>query len=339
MGEVKVGIVGLGRLGKVHAHNLNNKVAHARLYAACSPVKEELEYAKDHLGVVKTYTEYDDMVKDNELDAIFIVSPSGLHCQQIQSALKHGKHVFSEKPIGLDIDEINDTIKVIKNFPDLKFMLGFMRRFDTDYMYAKELVDQGELGELTLVRCYGIDPSEGLESFVKFAGASNSGGLFADMSIHDIDLVRWFTNQEIENVWAIGKNAAYKELDKVGELETGAAMLQLTDNTMGILVAGRNCQHGYHVETELIGTKGMLRIAQVPEKNLVTIMNENGVIRPTSQNFPERFSEAFVNEATEFIDCIINNRQPSVDAIDGLESTKVAIACQQSYEENKVVKV
>ena len=214
-----------------------------------------------------------------------------------------------------------------------------MRRYDESYQYAKAMVEAGELGELTLIRSYGIDPSEGLESFVKFAGASNSGGLFADMSIHDIDLVRWFTNQEVETVWAIGKNAAYPELDAVGELETGAAMLQLTDKTMGILVAGRNCQHGYHVETELIGTKGMLRIAQLPEKNLVTVMNQEGVVRPCSQNFPERFKAAFINETKEFIRCIIGKEQREVTGNDGLQATKVALACQKSYEGQTLVKV
>lgn len=334
---IRVGIVGLGRLGKVHASNLAFKVPNCQLYAACSTVEEELLYAVEHLNVAKTYHSYADMVKDDEIDAIFIVSPSGLHCEQIQKAMVQGKHVFSEKPIGLDVSEIEQTISVIASHPNQVFMLGFMRRYDSDYQYAKEMVERGDLGELTVVRCYGIDPSDGLESFVEFAGASSSGGLFADMSIHDIDLVRWFTNQEVEQVWAIGKNAAYKELDDLGELETGAAMLRLRDNTMGILVAGRNCQHGYHVETELIGTKGMLRIAQVPEKNLVTIMNEHGVIRPTSQNFPERFSEAFVKEASEFIRCIEEKRQPDVTAKDGLQATKVAIACQKSYETSQLV--
>lgn len=334
---VKVGIIGLGRLGKAHAQNLAFNVPNCELYAACSMVEEELDYAKRELGVEKVYTDYDEMVKDEAIDAVFIVSPSGLHCEQIQKAMEQGKHVFSEKPIGLDIPEINQTIEVINAHPEQLFMLGFMRRYDESYQYAKEMVDRGDLGELTVVRCYGIDPSDGLESFVKFAGASNSGGLFADMSIHDIDLLRWFTNKEAKKVWAIGKNAAYPELDAVGELETGAAMVQMEDKTMGILVAGRNSQHGYHVETELIGTKGMLRIAQVPEKNLVTLMNEHGIVRPTSQNFPERFAQAFINETKEFIQCILEGRQPGVGAIDGLESTRVAIACQRSYETDELV--
>lgn len=253
--------------------------------------------------------------------------------------MEHGKHVFSEKPIGLDLAEIQETERVIQSRPDQIFMLGFMRRYDDSYRYAKRLVDAGELGELTLIRCYSIDPSSGMESFVKFAGASDSGGIFMDMSIHDIDLVRWFTKKEVSKVWAIGKNAAYPELDKVGELETGAAMVQLENQAMAILVAGRNCHHGYHVETELIGTKGMLRVAAAPEKNLVTIMDETGVVRACSQDFPERFREAFVNEAKEFIACIKEKRQPQVSAYDGLQSTKVALACRKSFETNELIEI
>ncbi|WP_086315343.1 myo-inositol 2-dehydrogenase/D-chiro-inositol 1-dehydrogenase [Enterococcus sp. 7F3_DIV0205] len=339
MGKIKVGIVGLGRLGKVHAQNLAENVQGCQLVAACSFVQEELDYAVTELGVQETYKDYETMVKSPTIDAIFIVSPSGFHCEQIQLAMKQGKHVFCEKPIGLDLAEIKETERVIQSRPDQVFMLGFMRRYDDSYRYAKQLVEAGELGELTLIRCYSIDPSSGMESFVKFAGASDSGGIFMDMSIHDIDLVRWFTKKEVSKVWAIGKNAAYPELDEVGELETGAAMMQMENQAMAILVAGRNCHHGYHVETELIGTKGMLRVAAAPEKNLVTIMDEHGVVRACSQDFPERFREAFVNEAKEFIACIREKRQPQVSANDGLQSTKVALACKQSFETNELIEI
>ena len=339
MENIKVGIVGLGRLGKVHAKNLANLVPNCELYAACSLVEEERKFAKEKLNVTLTYDSYEDMVKDPNIDAVFIVSPSGFHCQQIKLAMENGKHVFSEKPLGLDVEEIKETQKIIQEHPDQIFMLGFMRRFDESYRYAKEMVNKGALGEITLIRCYGIDPSDGLESFVKFAMNNNSGGLFLDMSIHDIDLIRWLSGKEISKVWAIGKNTAYPQLYEVGELETGAALLRLSDNSMAILVAGRNARHGYHVETEIIGTKGMLRVAQIPEKNLVTVMNDDGVIRPCSQNFPERFRQAFVDEAKEFINCILENRQPEITAFDGLQSTKVALACQESFEKDELVEV
>lgn len=339
MSNVRIGIVGLGRLGKIHAKNISEYIPGATLIAACSIVKEELEFAQKELGVKEVYTTYEEMVESPNIDAVCIVSPSGFHTEQIRLAMEKGLHVFSEKPIGLEVADIEKTVEIINAHPEQVFQIGFMRRYDESYQYAKEMVENGELGELTVIRCYGIDPSSGLESFVKFAGASNSGGLFADMSIHDIDLVRWFTNKEIKRVWAMGKNVAYPELDEVNELETGAAMMQLEDQTIAILVAGRNAIHGYHVETELIGTKGMLRVAAAPEKNLVSVFNEHGVVRPTSQHFPERFREAFINELSEFVSCIQEGRQPELTAYDGLQGTKVAIALQQSVESNQIVEL
>lgn len=337
--KIRIGIVGLGRLGKVHASHLATMVPGAELTAACSVVPSELEYAKKEFQVAYTFTDYEEMAKSDKIDAVFIVSPSGYHCEQIRIAMENGKHVFSEKPLGLDVEDIQKTRQVIEAHPEQIFMLGFMRRYDPSYQYAKKMVDNGDIGEVTLIRCYGIDPSEGLPSFVEFAMNNDSGGLFLDMAIHDIDLVRWFTGQEVDRLWAIGKNAAYPQLDNVGELETGAAMMRLENQTMALLVAGRNAAHGYHVETEIMGTKGMLRVAQVPEKNLVTVMNEAGIVRPTSQNFPERFSEAFIREAQEFVACIKEGRQPEVNAYDGLQSTRIALACQQSFDTDCLVTV
>lgn len=334
---IKVGLVGLGRLGKTHADNVANRVPGVILSAVCSLVEEELNYAKNEWGIENIFQSYEEMVDSGLIEAVVIVSPSGFHTKQVRYAMKAGLHVFTEKPLGVDEKDIEDTIKVINNYPEQIFHLGFMRRYDSSYIYAKQLLDSGEIGEITLIRCYGIDPSSGMESFVNFARNANSGGLFLDMAIHDIDLIRWFTNKEPKKVWAIGKNAAYPELDDLDELETGAALMQLEDNVMALLVAGRNAAHGYHVETEIITTNGMLRIGSAPEKNLVTVFNNNGVIRPTSQNFPERFREAFVNELIEFANCIKESRQPEISAEDGLRSTTIALACQESFNKNQII--
>lgn len=339
METVRMGIVGLGRLGKVHAQNIVQAVNGCELTAACSLNEVEREFTKNELHVTHTFDSYEEMVRSPYIDAVFIVSPSGFHCEQVRIAMENGKHVFTEKPLGLGLEDILETQKIIEGHPEQIFMLGFMRRYDASYQYAKELIEQGEIGEITVIRCYGIDPGDGLESFVQFAMNNDSGGLFLDMAIHDIDLVRWFSGQEVEQVWAIGKNAAYPELDEVGELETGAAMMRLTDKTMALLVAGRNAAHGYHVETEIMGTKGMLRVAQIPEKNLVTVMTDQGVIRPCSQNFPERFREAFVREAQEFVSCIHEQRQPSANAEDGYQSTRIALACQKSIDTNNLIQL
>lgn len=337
--DINIGIVGLGRLGKVHAGNLAYSVPNVNLLAACSVVPSELEYAEKDLGVERLYTDYTEMLEDDDIDAVVIVSPSHLHCQQVIQAFEAGKHVFVEKPLGVSLEEMEEVKKVVESRPNQVFMLGFMRRFDPSYLYAKELVDQGEIGDITLIRCYGIDPHAGMESFVEFAKKSSSGGLFLDMAIHDIDLIRWYTGGEIKRVWALGNNIAYPILDELGDLETGAALCELDGNKIGIIVSGRNSAHGYHVETEIIGTKGSLRVANLQEKNLVTILNENGSVRPTSQNFPERFKEAFVNEMKAFVSYIQDEIPSTITPDDGIYSTMAALACGESLKTGSIVEV
>lgn len=339
MTKIKIGQVGLGRLGRVHANNIVKHLPQAKLYAVASVVSEELNYAKESLGVPFTYHSFSEMIENEALDAIVIASPSGFHTVQITQALNKGLHVFSEKPLGLEMSSIQEVVETINKKPSQVFQLGFMRRFDDSYRYAKQLVDNKALGELTAIRCYGIDPTEALPSFINFAKNAASGGLFLDMSIHDIDLIRWFTQSEFKTVYALGHNIAAPELNACQELETGACLAELDNGVIAYLLAGRNAHHGYHVETELMGTKGMLRIGNAPEKNLVTLYDEHGVVRPTSTHFPERFKQAFVNELQAFIDAIIQNKSASVSGIDGLKSTEVAIAMQKSYDEKSIIQL
>lgn len=162
MTTIKIGQVGLGRLGKVHAQNVVNHIPNAELWAVASIVQEELDFARNVLGVRHCYDSYTDMINNDELDAIIIVSPSGFHTVQITQALEKGLHVFSEKPIGLEMRSIESVVQKIEEKQNLVFQLGFMRRFDASYQYAKELIERGELGELTSIRCYGIDPIQAL---------------------------------------------------------------------------------------------------------------------------------------------------------------------------------
>lgn len=335
---IKFGIIGLGRLGRVHAENIATKVAGAELVAACSLISEELTYATEVLGVTETYSDYADMVQSDNIDAVAIVSPSGLHIEHIELALANDLHVFCEKPIGINIDAIKKIIPVIEASPKT-FMLGFMRRYDESYTYAKSLVDSGQLGTITAIRCYSVDPARDIDGFLNFVKNGKSGGIFFDMAVHDIDVIRWLTGSEAKRVWAVGHNKAYPHLTELGELETGMAMMELQDNTVCFLLSGRNAAHGYQVETEIIGTKGSLTIGHHPEKNLVAVFNEQGVVRPCSQNFPERFKQAFINELQAFVDHINNQTQPSITATDGLMASVVAQAMEDSFTTQTLLEV
>ncbi len=337
MKTIKIGVAGLGRLGLIHADNISN-IKNVELTAVSNLDEKVNKEIQEKYNIPYAYTAYEEMVENEELDAVCIVTPSGFHTKHIQLALEHNLHVFCEKPIGLEVEEIKEAINAINN-SDRVFHLGFMRRYDADYVYAKEMIDRGDIGEISLIRSYGIDPIAGLDSFVNFAKKSPSGGIYLDMSVHDIDVIRWYTNSEIKKVWATGNNKVAPELHDLNEVEIGTVTMQLENNVTAFLVAGRTASHGYHVETEVIGTKGMVRIAATPDKNKVTVFNDHGVVTPTSQSFPERFREAYIDEIKDFVRCIRENTQPEVAALDGLRSTEVAVACQQSLEDNALVEI
>ncbi|KKI89772.1 myo-inositol 2-dehydrogenase [Bacillus sp. SA1-12] len=339
MKKVKVGIVGLGRLGRQHAENLAFRIPNCELTAVCSVIEDEIKEVQEKWGIPYSYTNYDEMLTNQELDAIFIASPSGFHCEQIIKALDAGFHVFSEKPLGLYLEEALQVEKAVEAHQDKVFMLGFMRRYDRSYAAAKQKIEKGDIGDPILIRCYGLDPASQMDNFLKFARANYSGGLFLDMSIHDLDLARWYMGTEAQEVWAIGGGYARPEFEEIQDAETGAAMVRFENNGIGIFVAGRNCAHGYHIETEIIGTKGSIRIGTLPERNQIVLLQENGAVKECYDGFLERFEQAYLSEVEEFINCILEGRKPAVTVQDGVESTRLGYACKKSFETRKLVKL
>jgi len=335
MEKVKVGIVGLGRLGRKHAENIAFRIPNAELKAVCSIIKQEVEDVQKSWGIEAGYTDFNEMLKNKELDAIFIASSSGEHCKQIEAALDAGFHVFSEKPLGISMEECYRAEKAVERNSDKVFMLGFMRRYDHSYMYAKRKIDEGAIGEPFMIRCYGVDPEKSVQGSIAFA--ANSGGIFLDLAIHDIDLARWYIGSEPETIFSIGGCYVHKEFAQHGDADNATSIIKFKNGAMGLFYAGRTCAHGYHIETEIIGTKGSLRIGTVPEKNMVTIFNDEGAVKECMSGFLERFEAAYLNETQEFINCILENRKPGVSVYDGTKSTRTAYAATESFRNGKLI--
>ena len=330
MDFVRIGSVGLGRLGAQHAENIATKIPNARLTALCDVDEKHLKEEAARLHVKNTYTDFDAMLECDEIDAVSIVSPSALHPSQIAKALEKGKHVFSEKPLGTTIEECKEAEKAVEKHPNQVFMLGFMRRFDDSYRYAKQKVDAGEIGKPILFRGYSQDPEKFVAGSIAFA--AHSGGVFLDMAVHDIDLARWFVGSEPQDVYAIGGCYAHPEFAKYNDGDNVSCLMKFKNGAMGFLFSGRTAPHGYNVETEIIGTKGTLRIGSVPQKNLVEILDPTGVRKECSENFLERFGDSYVNEMKEFVNCILEGRKPNVSVYDGTRVLEIADACKRSFE-------
>lgn len=339
MEKIKVGIVGLGRLGYSHAENLAYHIPNCELTAVCTRTEETVKRTQEKLNVPYGYTEYNEMLDNKELDAVFIASPSNLHSNQVIKALQAGFHVFTEKPLGLTVKETEKVAKVVEEHPNQIFMLGFMRRYDESYMEAKKLIDEGHIGKPVMIRSYGLDPAANIEGILKYATGGDSGGIFLDMGVHDLDIARWLIGLEAKEVWALGGSYAYPQFDEIGDAETVTAMVNFEEGVIGVFALSRNAAHGAHVETEIIGTKGSLQIGTEPSRNKLTIFDEKGIVKNVYEDFYDRFRHAFRAETEEFINCIIEKRQPEVTAWDGVEATRLAYACKASLDSGEKIKI
>ncbi len=337
MVKLKIGAVGLGRLGGFHAETIASTLAEAELFAVCALKQDEIDsFAKRH-SVKHTYTDFDEMLKNSELDAVAISSSSTFHLEHIQKALEAGLHVFCEKPLATTVEDCLKAEEIIKKHEDKVFFLAFNRRYDDDYQYAKKLVDGGEIGKVILVRSYGLDPDDNIQGAIAFS--ANSGGIFVDMSVHDFDCARWFIGSEAKTIYATGDCFKYPEFRNTNDIDNGIAFAKFENGAIGIVYVGRTCEHGYQVETEIVGTNGSIRIANVPEKNKVTLYDKKGARRECSQNFIERFGSAYVNEMQAFVNCILKGEKPLATPHDGTMATALGYAAQKSLSADELIRL
>jgi myo-inositol 2-dehydrogenase/D-chiro-inositol 1-dehydrogenase len=336
MNAVRVGIVGLGRLGRRHAANLGWHVPGARLVAACSPVDEERAWAQQHLPEVTLYADYDALLADTSVDAVWLVTPTSLHAQQIIAALHAGKHVFCEKPLSLDLTECDRVIEAHARHAHLHVMIGFVRRFDASYRDAFEQVAKGAIGRPFMVRSQTCDKNDPDGFFVRFA--PTSGGLFLDCSVHDIDLARWLLgNPRAKRVYASGTIAIHEGLRECGDIDNGVGTIEFDDGRLAVLYASRTMAHGHDTQTEVIGTAGALSVGRNPRLNRVEIADENGIRNACTPTFFERFENAFLREAQAFVALLAQCAPTGLRLDDAREATRIGIALRDAYASGRPV--
>ncbi|MFO1395528.1 MAG: Gfo/Idh/MocA family oxidoreductase [Burkholderiales bacterium] len=335
---VRVGIVGVGRMGRRHAENLATRVPGAQLVAACSPIGEELEWARDTLRVPNVYRDYHELLRQPNIDAVFLVTPNTLHPPQIIDALRAGKHVFCEKPLSLVLDECLAVEAEAAKHPELKVMIGFVRRFDPSYQDAHRNIAAGGIGRPFMVRSETCDQNDPSGFFVKFA--PTSGGIFVDMSVHDIDLARWLLGSpKALRVFSVGTVAVHEGLRACGDVDNGVAICEFADGRMACFYASRTMAHGHETATEVVGTDGRLVIGRDGRINQVEIADAHGIRTLTTPTFYERFADAFLREEIHFIDCVRHDRAPALTLHDATEATRIGIALRTSLHERRMVEV
>lgn len=335
---VRIGIAGLGRMGRRHAENLARCTPGAELVAACSPVADETAWARDVLGVGARYAHYEDLLRHPGLDAVFLVTPTPLHAGQIVAALDAGKHVFCEKPLALELADCLRVEEAAARRPGQIVMIGFVRRFDASYRDAHARIAAGAIGRPFLVRSQTGDKLDPSGFFVRFA--PTSGGIFLDCSIHDIDLARWLLgNPSPRRAFATGTVAVHEDLRPLGDVDNGVAVVEFADGALACFYASRTLAHGHDTNTEILGTAGRLTVGQNPRANRVEIADAHGVRNECLADFYERFQDAFLAEAQTFVTCVREGAPPPVTLRDATEATRIGRALAEAHRSRTLVEL
>jgi myo-inositol 2-dehydrogenase/D-chiro-inositol 1-dehydrogenase len=335
---IKIGIAGVGRMGRHHATNLAQRVTGAALVAACSPVAEELGWARDTLGVTSGYADYGDLLAHPGLDAVFLATPTTLHADQMAAALEAGKHVFSEKPLALNLDDCLRVEAAAAKRPRQKAMIGYVRRFDPSYRDAHDKIRAGAIGRPFLARSQTADKNDASGFFVRYAGAS--GGILLDMSVHDIDTVRWLLGAKgAKRVFATGTIAVHQGLREANDVDNAVATIEFEGGEIATIYASRTMAHGHETLTEIVGTAGRLTVGANPRINRLDIADAHGVRNECTPTFYERFAEAFLHEAQAFVDVIRDDAAPPLTLHDATEATRIGIAVTESLRTRRLVEL
>jgi myo-inositol 2-dehydrogenase/D-chiro-inositol 1-dehydrogenase len=333
---LRIGIAGLGRMGMRHAGNLARRVPGAALVAACSPVPEERAWAERELGVPHTFADYAAMLSRSDIEAIVLVTPTTLHAQQIVDALDAGKHVFCEKPLSLDLAECRRVEAQAARRPELTVMIGFVRRFDASYLDAHDRIAAGAIGQPFLVRSQTLDKHDPGGFFVRFS--ATSGGIFLDMSVHDIDCARWLLgNPEPLRAYATGTVALHEGLRQWRDVDNGLAVCEFDGGRIACFYASRTMAHGFEASTEIVGTAGRLTVGAVARANHLDIADAHGVRTESPPTYYERFEDAFLREDQAFVDAVRDGRPLPLTLHDATEATRIGIALRESLLNGRIV--
>jgi len=332
-GKIKTGVIGAGRIGRLHAENIVNNIRGAEIKAIADINTENVKEWANELGINNVYDDYRRIIADPEIEAVLICSSTDTHAQIIIEAANAGKHIFCEKPIDFSIDRIYEALDAVdKN--GVKLQIGFNRRFDHNFKKVRDLVKEGEIGTPHIIRITSRDPEPPPIEYVK-----RSGGIFLDMTIHDFDMARYLSGSDVVEVYTNAAVLVDPAIGEAGDADTAVISLKFANGAIGVIDNSRKAAYGYDQRVEVFGSEGCVTVSNDTPTSAV-LSTQSGVISDKPKYFfLERYQDSFVTEMRAFFDSIINDSEPPVNGVDGLKPILIALAAKESYETGRPVKV
>ncbi len=330
---IRFGLIGAGRIGKLHASNLATRIKKAELLCVADVYKEAADTCARENNIPYSYNDYHRILERKDIDAVVICTATDTHARIIKEAAEAGKHIFCEKPIALDLKEIDEALSVVEK-TGVKLQIGFNRRFDPNPQKIRKMVENGELGNPHLIRITSRDPAPPSYEYIKV-----SGGIFLDMMIHDFDMARFLCNDEIAEVYATGNVLIDPKIGELGDIDTAIVTLKFKGGTLGTIDNSRKSPYGYDQRIEVFGSKRCV-IGHNKAPDQVEIADDMGMhFEKPLYFFIERYEQSFITELEQFIGSIANNTQPPVSGYDGKMAVVVGMAAKRSLAEGKPIKI
>ncbi len=331
--QINVGIIGAGRIGKVHAENLAFRVPEARALSITDLNREAAERVASRCGIPTVAESADQILADPAIRAVLICSSTDTHADLIVRAAKAGKHIFCEKPIAHSLARIDTALAAVQQ-AGVKLQIGFNRRFDPNFARVRAAVANGEIGTPRLLHIISRDPAPPPVSYVKV-----SGGIFLDMTIHDFDMARFLIGDEVEEVYTAAGVMVDPAIGEAGDLDTALIVLRFRNGVIGTIDNCRQAAYGYDQRAEILGSAGSIATANC-YPNEATISTGQNVRRDLPLNFfMDRYTGSFAHEVRSFVKSVVEDKPTAVSGLDGRIPVAMGLAARKSFDERRPVKL
>ena len=330
---IKLGVIGTGRIGKVHIEGIA-QLRNASVKTAADPFMNEqtAEWAKS-MGVEHTTADYREILADPEIDGVLICSSTDTHSPISLEAIKAGKHVFCEKPIDHDVKKIKEVIQALKG-TKIRYQVGFNRRFDHNFEALQKAVAAGRIGKPEIIKITSRDPEPPSIDYVKV-----SGGMFLDMTIHDFDMVRFLAGCDAEEIYVQSANLVDPKIGEAGDVDTAVTTLKMENGAIAVIDNSRRAAYGYDQRAEVFGSLGMAAVSNDSDSSLVISGGEGVTGEKPQFFFLERYMEAYKKEIRAFVEAKENDRETPLDVYDGLKPVLMGLAADRSRREHRPVRI
>lgn len=334
--QIRICMVGGGRVGKNHSRALSRHVSAGKIVALVETDAGVRQETADEFGIENQFANLEDALEKVEFEAVVITTPTPTHLPITALAAEHKKHVFLEKPMALSIAECDAILKVVGQNSVL-LQLGFMRRFDPEFVAAQERIEAGEIGQPMMIKTNthgpGLPPPWARD-------LRTSNGMLAEVNSHDWDTLRWFMNSDLQRVYAEVANfkGAANNIDIPNFYDNALVNVKFENGGLGMLSGVCPCGYGYDARVEIVGEKGIMQIGELKGQSIVVCTNrDHGLVTPIFRTWPDRFKWAYIYELEHFVTCIQDETPPRAGGIDGRWAVAGVLAGTKSFLEQRPV--